>query len=109
MTAHTRLSLALLAAAMVVAGVLAWLQWPLGGPDPDDMQARMERIERLRTSVERELQALERARQRREATQKELRELRESLEESRREIERLERELEEARSSSGTGTANERE
>lgn len=106
MTERTRLSLALLVAAIVVAGVLAGLQWPLGDSDPDpEMQARMERIDRLRSAVERELDVLERTRERREATERELRELRESLEQSRREIERLESELEER----GTGTANGRE
>lgn len=93
MKAGTRLSLALLAAVIVVGGLLAWLQWPLDGSDPG-MEARMERIERLRTAVERELEVLEQARERREMTEKELRELRESLDERRNEIERLERELE---------------
>lgn len=93
MKAGTRLSLALFVAVIVVGGLLAWLQWPLGGPDPE-METRMERIERLRTAVERELEVLEQARERREMTGKELRELRESLEKRQDEIERLKRELE---------------
>ena len=99
MSPRARLGIALLAAVVVIAGGLAWWQWPLTGPDPE-ARARAERIEDLREAIARERAALEDARSRQGETEEELRALRETLEREREELEKLRRQVEQARNGS---------
>ena len=93
MSARWRLVLSLALATVVIAGVLAWWQWPMSDDRRAPGPARAAEIEALRTAIERERAALEAARQRQDHTEEELRALRDSLQRHRERIRELERSL----------------